>query len=158
LKMIDAVMGWKYRSTSATNSDAGVKLGVPTSSRTARPTRIEIAVPLGLEVPALLGTRHPRSDRQDLGEHLYWSLPVGSTFSFLWLRSSLRCCYSAACSGARLNSLIAPTVGSVPARSPATLPRGNARSSAGSPLLLCPARHPRSRSLWRCNVGNSERK
>jgi hypothetical protein len=31
LKMIDAVMGWKYRSTSATNSDARVKLGVPTS-------------------------------------------------------------------------------------------------------------------------------
>ena len=32
LEMIDAVMGWKYRSTSATNSDARVKLGVPTSS------------------------------------------------------------------------------------------------------------------------------
>jgi hypothetical protein len=30
--MRDAVMGWKYRSTSATNSDAHVKLRVPTSS------------------------------------------------------------------------------------------------------------------------------
>ena len=48
LKMIDAVMGWKYRSTSATNSDARVKLRVPTSSRTSLPARIEIAVPLGL--------------------------------------------------------------------------------------------------------------
>jgi hypothetical protein len=49
LKMIDAVMGWKYRSTSASKSDAGVKVGVLTSSRTSRPARIEITVPLGLE-------------------------------------------------------------------------------------------------------------
>jgi len=49
LKMIDAVMGWTHRSTSATNSDARVKLGVPTSSRQSLPARIEIAVPLGLE-------------------------------------------------------------------------------------------------------------
>jgi hypothetical protein len=46
--MIDAVMGWKYRSTSAINSDTRVKLGVPTSSRTSLPARIEIAVPPGL--------------------------------------------------------------------------------------------------------------
>ena len=30
-------------------SDAGVKFGVPTSSRTSLPARIEITVPLGLE-------------------------------------------------------------------------------------------------------------
>jgi hypothetical protein len=36
------------RSAKATKSDAGVKLGVPTSSRTSLPARIEIAVPLGL--------------------------------------------------------------------------------------------------------------
>jgi hypothetical protein len=48
------------RSAKATKSDAGMKLGVPTSSRTSLSARIEIAVPLGLEVPALLGTPHPR--------------------------------------------------------------------------------------------------
>ncbi len=64
----DGAMGGSMGSTSATKSDAGVKLGVPTSSRTSLPARIEIAVPLGLEVPALLNTPHPRSDRQDLCE------------------------------------------------------------------------------------------
>jgi hypothetical protein len=48
MTLIDVVMGWKYMSTSATNSDARVKLGVPTSSRTSLPASIEIAVPLGL--------------------------------------------------------------------------------------------------------------
>jgi hypothetical protein len=52
-------MGGSMGSTSATNSDARVKLGVPTSSQTSLPARIEIAVPPGLEVPALLNTPHP---------------------------------------------------------------------------------------------------
>jgi hypothetical protein len=47
LKMIDAVMGWKYRSTSATKSDADVKLEAvylflnisPWSHRDRRPAR-----------------------------------------------------------------------------------------------------------------------
>jgi hypothetical protein len=56
LKMIDAVMGWKYRSASATNSDARVKLGVPTSSQTSLPARIEIAVRLVREAPIFIHT------------------------------------------------------------------------------------------------------
>ena len=68
LKVIDAVMGWKYRNTSATNSDAHVKLGVPTSSRTSPPARTEIAVPPGRGEPAVLNTPHPRNHPQDLGE------------------------------------------------------------------------------------------
>jgi hypothetical protein len=44
MTLIDVVMGWKYMSTSAAKSDARVKLGVPTSSRTSLPARIEIAV------------------------------------------------------------------------------------------------------------------
>ena len=42
----DGAMGGSMGSTKATNSDARVKLGVPTSSRTSLPARIEIAVPL----------------------------------------------------------------------------------------------------------------
>jgi hypothetical protein len=42
-------MGGSMRSTSATKSDASVKLGVPTSSRTSLPARIQIAVPPGRE-------------------------------------------------------------------------------------------------------------
>jgi hypothetical protein len=48
LKMRDGAMGGNMGSTSAIKSDAGVKLGVPTSSRTSLPARIEIAVPSGL--------------------------------------------------------------------------------------------------------------
>jgi hypothetical protein len=44
----DGAMGGSMGSTSTTKSDAGVKLGVPTSSRTSLPARIEIAVPPGL--------------------------------------------------------------------------------------------------------------
>src|SRR5215204_5637178 len=55
-------------STSATNSDAGVKLRVPTSYRTSSAARIEIAVPPGREELIFIHTPHPRSDRQDLGE------------------------------------------------------------------------------------------
>jgi hypothetical protein len=51
-EMRDAVMGWKYRSTSATNSDARVKLGVPTSSRISPATRIEFPIPRYLDEPA----------------------------------------------------------------------------------------------------------
>jgi hypothetical protein len=68
MTLIDVVMGWKYMSTSATKSDARVKLGVPTSSRTFLPARIEIAVPLYLEESVFIHTPHPRSDPQDLGE------------------------------------------------------------------------------------------
>jgi hypothetical protein len=64
----DGAMGGSMGSTSATKSDASVKLRVPTSSRTSLPARIEIAVPLGRKEPALLNTPHPRSDPQDLGE------------------------------------------------------------------------------------------
>src|SRR5215218_645497 len=71
MTLIDVVMGWKYMSTSAAKSDARVKLGVPTSSRTSLPARIEIAVPPGREEPALLNTPHPRSDCQDLGERQF---------------------------------------------------------------------------------------
>jgi hypothetical protein len=48
-EMIDAVMGGNMGSTSATKSDAGVKVEVRTSSRTSLPAGIEIAVPLGRE-------------------------------------------------------------------------------------------------------------
>src|SRR5215211_4226642 len=68
MTLIDVVMGWKYMSTSAAKSDARVKLGVPTSSRTSLPARIEIAVPPGREELIFIHTPHPRSDRQDLGE------------------------------------------------------------------------------------------
>ena len=64
--MIDAVMDWKYRSTSATKSDAGVKLGVPTSSRTSSAARVELPILLYLEESVLLSTPRPRSDPQDL--------------------------------------------------------------------------------------------
>jgi hypothetical protein len=67
LEMRDGAMGGNMGSTSATKSDAGVKLGVPTSSRTS-PAGIEIAVPPSREEPALLNTTHPCSDPQDLGE------------------------------------------------------------------------------------------
>ena len=56
------------RSARRSTSDAGVKLGVPTSSRTFLPAGIEIAVPLGRKEPVLLNTPHPRSDPKDLGE------------------------------------------------------------------------------------------
>jgi hypothetical protein len=71
LKMIDAVKGWKYRSTSATNSDAGVKLGVPTSSRTSSAARVELPIPLFKIEWVFIHIPHPRSDPQDLGEHEY---------------------------------------------------------------------------------------
>jgi hypothetical protein len=68
LEMRDHAMGGIMGSTSSTKSDAGVKLGVPTSSRTSLPARIEIAVPPGREELIFIHTPHPRSDRQDLGE------------------------------------------------------------------------------------------
>jgi hypothetical protein len=52
MMLIDVVMGWKYMSTSATNSDAGVKLGVPTSSRTSPAALIEFPIPRYLDEPA----------------------------------------------------------------------------------------------------------
>ena len=40
----DGAMGGSMRSTSATKSDAGVKLGVPTSSRTSSAARVELPI------------------------------------------------------------------------------------------------------------------
>ena len=45
----DAAMGGSMGSTSATKSDAGVKLGVPTSSRTSSAARVEFPILLYLE-------------------------------------------------------------------------------------------------------------
>src|ERR687897_2337960 len=62
-------MGRSIGSTSATKSDAGVKLGVPTtSSRTSSAARVELPIPLYLEESVFIHTPHPRSDPQDLGE------------------------------------------------------------------------------------------
>jgi hypothetical protein len=62
------VMGGSKGSARPSTSDAGVKLGVPTSSRTSLPARIEIAVPPGREELIFIHTSHPRSDPQDPGE------------------------------------------------------------------------------------------
>jgi hypothetical protein len=59
------VMGGSKGSARPSTSDAGVKLGVPTSSRTSLPARIEIAVPPGREELIFIHTSHPRSDPQD---------------------------------------------------------------------------------------------
>jgi hypothetical protein len=64
----DGAMDGSMGSTSATNSDAGVKLGVPTSSRTSSAARVELPIPLYLEESVFIHTPHPRSDPQDLGE------------------------------------------------------------------------------------------
>jgi hypothetical protein len=63
----DGAMDGSMGSTSATNSDAGVKLGVPTSSRTSSAARVELPIPLYLEESVFIHTPHPRSDPQDLG-------------------------------------------------------------------------------------------
>jgi hypothetical protein len=64
----DGAMGGSMESTSVTKSDAGVKLGVPTSSRTSSAARVELPIPLYLEESIFIHTPHPRSDPQDLGE------------------------------------------------------------------------------------------
>jgi hypothetical protein len=52
LEIRDGVMGGNMGSLSATKRDAGVKLGVPTSSRTSLPARIEFPTPRYLDEPA----------------------------------------------------------------------------------------------------------
>jgi hypothetical protein len=65
-------MGGSIGSTSATKSDAGVKLGVPTtSSRTTSAARVELPIPLFKIEWVFIHIPHPRSDPQDLGEHEY---------------------------------------------------------------------------------------
>jgi hypothetical protein len=61
-------VGRSMGSTRTTKSDAGVKLGVPTSSRTSSAARVEFPIRLYLEESVFIHTPHPRSDRQDLGE------------------------------------------------------------------------------------------
>jgi hypothetical protein len=63
----DGAMGRSMGSTSTTKSDAGVKLGVPTSSRTSSAARVEFPIRLYLEESVFIHTPHPRSDAQDLG-------------------------------------------------------------------------------------------
>jgi hypothetical protein len=79
LEMRDGAMGGNMGSTRPSKSDAGMKLGVPTSSRTSLPARIEIVVPPGHEEPALLNT--PSSIRRGSG---------GPQKPFSWLSEDVR--------------------------------------------------------------------
>jgi hypothetical protein len=63
----DGAMGGSMGSARPTKTDAGVKLGVPTSSRTSSAARVELPILLYLEESVFIHTPHPRSDPQDLG-------------------------------------------------------------------------------------------